>query len=94
MTPSCAKTEKGFDVRNIDSIYYPPTPLCCVKGIGSYNERLLAGIHSFDLLKMKFVQDSRLDVNRMSDLLHQEYHVALGSSMQIANSLLTSSFFF
>lgn len=83
----------GFDVRHLEAIYYPGyyTPLCCVKGIGSYNERLLVsgGIHSFNLLKMKFVEECRLDINRMAELLHQTYHVALGSALQISNSLLS-----
>ena len=85
--------EKGFDVRQLEAIYYPGyyTPLCCVKGIGAYNERLLVsgGIHSFELLKMKFVEECRLDVNRLSEVLNDVYHVSLGSAMQIANSLLT-----
>lgn len=85
--------EKGYDVRHLEAIYYPGyyTPLCCVKGIGAYNERLLVsgGIHSFDLLKMKFVEECRLDVNRMADLLNESYHVALGSALQISNSLLS-----
>ena len=73
-------------------VYYPAyfIPLLCVRGIGSYNERLLVqgGVHCVTQLQSLLVHQCRMSTELMVEHLTTQYLLAPESAARVAESLL------